>query len=142
MHQPEPLQSRGEMRLKWLEGAKDNWLIEMWHNIDVEGYQTITYLDAENHLCDIMLGTNNLDMMYGDEQVIEVKGSPDNCVDGYLLIDSLDRAIINVSSNRVKAIGEGRTKLIVHNKENTVKKEITVTVHRKKKGLLSKLFGF
>lgn len=62
MDQPEPLQSRGEMRLKWLEGAKDNWLIEMWHNIDVEGYQTITYLDAENHLCDIrdVANRNNL----------------------------------------------------------------------------------
>lgn len=115
---------------------------EVYISCNVDNVIAKCCITVKNHLCDIMLGTNNLDMMYGEEQVIEVKGSPDNCVDGDLLIDSLDRAIISVSSNKVKAIGEGRTKLIVHNKENTVKKEITVTVHRKKKGLLSKLFGF
>lgn len=53
MDKPKPLESRREMRHGWLESALGNWLIEMWHNVDVDGYQTISYKDAQCHLKDI-----------------------------------------------------------------------------------------
>lgn len=41
--------SQDEMRQKWLADCKDKWLIEMWHNIDVPGFQTISKEEAEKH---------------------------------------------------------------------------------------------
>lgn len=62
MDNPENSESRKEMRLKWLENAKGHWLIEMWHNVDVDGYQMITQQEAQNHLNDLkeFVKTNDL----------------------------------------------------------------------------------
>ena len=59
MDLPKPLESRREMRYKWLEKAVGNWLIEMWHNVDVDGYQSISYKDAQNHLKEMRDFANN-----------------------------------------------------------------------------------
>jgi len=39
-------------RNSWIDNvvANKNWLIEMWHNIDVPGYQTISFDEAKAHL--------------------------------------------------------------------------------------------
>lgn len=56
MDPPQKLETRKQMRKNWLEeAAQGNWLIEMWHNVDIDGYQTISYEDAESHLMDINL---------------------------------------------------------------------------------------
>ena len=50
------------MRAQWLKSSIGNWLIEMWHNVDVDGYQSISYREAQNHLDEILnfANSNNL----------------------------------------------------------------------------------
>ncbi len=62
MDSPKLLSTRRDMRQNWLEKAKGHWLIEMWHNVDVVGYQTITSKAAENHLKELkdFAQSNNL----------------------------------------------------------------------------------
>lgn len=62
MDLPKALESRQEMRHEWLEKAKGNWLIEMWHNVDADGYQTISYRDAQTHLKEIKDYADNNNM--------------------------------------------------------------------------------
>lgn len=62
MDQPKYLKTRKEMRAQWLKSSIGNWLIEMWHNVDVDGYQSISYREAQNHLDEILnfANSNNL----------------------------------------------------------------------------------
>lgn len=62
MDKPKPLQIREEMRYQWLKGSVGNWLIEMWHNVDIDGYQSISYREAQNHLKEMrnFANSNNL----------------------------------------------------------------------------------
>lgn len=62
MDQPKYLKTRKEMRAQWLKSSIGNWLIEMWHNVDVDGYQSISYREAKNHLDEILnfANSNNL----------------------------------------------------------------------------------
>lgn len=54
MDAPDPLSSRKAMRKTWLEEASQGkWLIEMWHNVDAKGYQSISKQEAREHLADI-----------------------------------------------------------------------------------------
>lgn len=62
MDLPKSLMTREEMRSQWLKSSIGNWLIEMWHNVDVDGYQSISYREAQNHLDEILnfANSNNL----------------------------------------------------------------------------------
>lgn len=51
MDEPCHNQTRSEMRMEWLMGASNQkWLIEQWHNIDIPGFQTISFEEAEEHI--------------------------------------------------------------------------------------------
>lgn len=62
MDQPKSLMSREKMRSQWLKNSIGNWLIEMWHNVDVDGFQSISYREAQKHLEEILnfANSNNL----------------------------------------------------------------------------------
>ena len=54
MDVPAPGKTREQTRAGWVEGAcEGKWLVEMWHNIDVNGYQTVSYDEARGHLYQI-----------------------------------------------------------------------------------------
>lgn len=113
------------------------------------------------HLQSISVEEEELEMIYGQEKEIKINLKPENCIDDNVVISSMDMKTVNVVGRTLKAIGTGQTRVVIQNSQETVRKEITVTVltekeyrnrrkHRergagnqkeKKKGLLSKLFG-
>ena len=80
------------------------------------------------HLQSITVESNEIYMYYGQEKDIKINLKPDNCIDDQIIISSMDMKIINVIGRTVKAIGIGKTKIIIQNKQNTVRTEVIVQV--------------
>lgn len=114
------------------------------------------------HLKSILIETDEIEMIYGQEREIKVQLSPENCVDNQLIFSSMNMQVVNVIGRTLKAIGVGKAKIVIQNKQETVRTEVYVCVYtekeyeklqkqreknnvevstKKKKGFLSKLFG-
>lgn len=100
------------------------------------------------HLKKIIANTEKLIMKYGESVEISYRTEPENCIDDSIFISSMNMQIVNVINKTVKAVGEGETKIILQNRENTVRLDIPVQVlypqkreQEKKKGLFKRLFG-
>lgn len=102
------------------------------------------------HISEIVTEQDSLELVVG--QVIEIVASavPENAIDSKLKYACIDVRVANVVSNKLTALKEGSTTLVIQNAEETVRKEISVVVYRKlpsnkkekkKKGFFSKLFG-
>lgn len=114
------------------------------------------------HLKSISLETEEIEMIYGQEKEIKIQLSPVNCVDDEIVFSSMNMQIVNVIGRTLKAVGSGKTKIVIQNKQETVRTELFVSVYtekeyeklqkqreknstevsvKKKKGFLAKLFG-
>lgn len=114
------------------------------------------------HLKTILTDTKEIELIYGQEKEIKINLKPENCVDDQISFCSMDMQIVNVVGRTLKAIGIGTTRVIIQNKQETVRTEIVVHVmtekeyrklqkerekgvssiqEKEKKGLLSRLFG-
>lgn len=116
------------------------------------------------HLQTISVEEQELEMIYGQERELKIDLKPENCIDDRIVISSMNMQIVNVVGRSLKAIGTGQTRIVIQNSQETVRREITVTVLTEKeyksrqkqkqkqkekaagnqagkKGLLSKLFG-
>ena len=81
------------------------------------------------HLKDICTEFDSLQMIYGQEKKLNINLIPnEECIDGQITITSMDTQIINVVGDILKAIGIGQTRVVIENKEETVRKEISVNV--------------
>ncbi len=113
------------------------------------------------HLQTISVEEQELEMIYGQERELKINLKPENCIDDKIVVSSMNMQIVNVVGRTLKAIGTGQTRIVIQNSQETVRREIAVTVLTekeyknrqkqkekaagnqagKKKGLLSKLFG-
>ena len=113
------------------------------------------------YLQSVSVEEEELEMIYGQEKEIEIRVKPEDCIDGGIVVSSMNMQLVNVVGRTLKAIGTGQTRIVIQNSRETVRKEITVTVltekeykkrqiqkeksaakqEGKRKGLLSKLFG-
>lgn len=116
---------------------------------------------VKRHLKEIRVESKDLDLLYGSETEIKIVLSPENCIDDQITISSLNMRIVNVVGRKLIGIGIGNTKVIIQNKEETVRTDINVRVmnekefkkaqkqrermnssnQQEKKGWLSKFFG-
>lgn len=115
------------------------------------------------HLKSIISDVKELELVYGQEREIKINLNPEDCIDGKIVITSMDMRTVNIVGKTLKAIGIGKTRVIIQNREETVRTEISVQVmtekeykklqrqraknqssnsaKEKKEGWLSKLFG-
>lgn len=113
------------------------------------------------HLKEIKIESQELYLIYGQEEEIKVKLMPENCIDNQIVISSMDMRTVNVINGKLKAVGIGETRVIIQNREETVRAEVKVhvmtekeykkmqkrqknyqsTTLKKKEGWLSKLLG-
>ncbi|MCD7764118.1 MAG: Ig-like domain-containing protein [Lachnospiraceae bacterium] len=87
---------------------------------------------VKSHLKQIKTDISDLVMMYGQEQPLRLQLFPENCIDGEIVYSSMNMQIANVVSGVVKAVGMGTTRIIIQNREETVRTEIQVTVMAEK----------
>lgn len=101
------------------------------------------------HLKSIIPESTEIVMVYGQEQIIKIKLVPENSIDNIIVLASMNMQIVNIVGRTVKAIGTGSTRIIIQNKEETVRTDIMIhviteekkdTKKEKKKSWLSKLF--
>ncbi len=101
------------------------------------------------HLKRITADVDEIEMVYGESKELSYRIEPLECIDGSVIISSIDMRIVNVTGKILNAIGVGDTKIILQNRQETVRKEIVVHVRdkgkkigkTKKKGFFSRLFG-
>lgn len=84
------------------------------------------------HLKHITVDATELEMIYGEEKSIQVKLSPEDCIDDEIVISSMDMRTVNVVGQTIKAVGLGVTRVVVQNKQETVRAEIRVSVMTEK----------
>lgn len=84
------------------------------------------------HLKKIEIKTKEIIMQYGYRQEIEINTEPKNCIDDQIEISSLNMRIANVVGRTISAIGIGQTKIVVQNRQHTVRQEIYVRVVNEK----------
>ena len=117
--------------------------------------------NVKPHLKSISVEAQEIEMIYGQEKEIKIQLFPENCVDDQIVFSSMNMQVVNVIGRTLKAIGVGKTKIVIQNKQETVRTEIFVSVYTqkeyenlqkqkeknnvetsvtKKKGFLAKLF--
>lgn len=67
-----------------------------------------------------------------DHYILKVNTQPENCIDSYLVYSSMDNRVVNALSNKLIPHGTGKTKIIIQNKEETVRAEVIVNVMTEK----------
>ncbi|MCM1218536.1 MAG: Ig-like domain-containing protein [Lachnospiraceae bacterium] len=115
------------------------------------------------YLKSISIDEYEMIMLYGEEREVKIRLAPDDCIDDEIVFSSMNMRIINIVGRTLKAIGTGQTRVVIQNRQGTVRSEISIRVmtekeykeyqkqkesgedvFRKKKkrtGVLSKLFG-
>lgn len=111
---------------------------------------------VKRHLKTISVESNEINMLYGSSKELKVRQSPQNCMDDQLNFISMDMQIVNIVGRTAKAVGCGTCRVIIQNKQETVRTEMLIHVlteyemnqlqrqlegkPEKKKGFLAKLF--
>lgn len=100
------------------------------------------------HLSEIVTERDVFELVVGQEVDVVASAVPENAIDSKLKYACIDVRVANIVSKKLTALKEGTTTLVIQNAEETVRKEILVTVYRKlplnkkkKKGFFSKPFG-
>lgn len=80
------------------------------------------------YLQSISVDEENIELLYGQSKELKVLLSPENSINDTLIITSKDMRIVNVIGRTLHAVGYGSTRIVVQNEDESVGKEILVSV--------------
>ena len=89
--------------------------------------------EVKPHLQKIIPEFYEIDMIYeGSCKKINFRLYPEDCIDAEIIISSIDASVANVKSGQISPVGIGFTRIIIQNRQETVRTEIKVNVMTEK----------
>ena len=80
------------------------------------------------HLKKIVPSESEIDIIRGNSEAIYIRLSPENCIDDEIVFSSMDMRVANVIGRRVQAVDFGTTKIVIQNRNETVRADVIVNV--------------
>ena len=88
--------------------------------------------NVKPHLKSISVEAEEIEMIYGQETEIKIQLFPENSVDSQIIFSSMNMQVANVVGRTLKAVGVGKTKIVIQNKQETIRTELFVSVYTEK----------
>ena len=80
------------------------------------------------HLQKITAEAYEIDMIQGQVKTLYIKLYPENCIDDQIVVSSMDVRIVKVSGRTIQSVGLGSTRIVIQNRQETVRVDINVNV--------------